>query len=87
MARYIALTTSDNPHNPITDYDNWRKFDTIEHDYGTEGYFDRVSHTTNELGDEIYKDDIEAAIDEAVRLDIIRFLYDNVHYVKFVYEK
>lgn len=84
MSRSIALTTSDNPYNPITQYDDWYRFDAVEHDYRTEGYLDRVSHTTNELGDQIYLDDIEAAIDEAVKLDIIRFAYENIHYVKVI---
>lgn len=84
MAKSVALTTSDNPYNPITEYDDWRRFDTIEHDYNTESYFDRVSHTTNELGDEIYFDDIEAAIDEAVKLNLISWLYDGINYKKVV---
>lgn len=87
MARSIALTTSDNPYNPITDYDNWNRFDTIEHDYNTMSYLDRVSHTTNELGDQIYIDDIEAAIDEAVKLNLISWLYKDVNYEKVVIEE
>ena len=86
MARAIALTTSDNPYNPITEYEDWRRFDTVEHNYDTEGYFDRISHTTNELGDEIYIDDIESAIDEAVKFNLISWLYDGVNYKKVVVE-
>lgn len=87
MARSIALTTSDNPYNPITEYDDWNRFDTIEHDYNTMSYLDRVSHTTNELGDQIYIDDIEAAIDEAVKLNLISWLYNGVNYKKVVVEE
>lgn len=86
MARKIALTTSDNPHDPITEYDKWRKFDAVEHDYKTEDYLDRVTHTTTELGEDLYLDDIEAQIDEAVKLDLISWLYKDVHYRKVVHE-
>lgn len=36
MSRSIALTTSDNPYNPITQYDDGYRFDAVEHDYRTE---------------------------------------------------
>lgn len=84
--RAVALSTSDNPYNPITQYDEWYRFDNIEHDYGTVSYLDRVCHTTNELGDEMYSQDIEDAIDEAVKYDLISWLYHDVHYIKVVEE-
>lgn len=86
MARSVALTTSDNPYNPITQYDDWYRYDAIEHDYATSGYFDRVSHTSTELSDELYLDDLEYAIDEAVKYDLISWLYEDVHYQKVVVE-
>lgn len=82
----VMLSTSDNPYNPITDYDEWYRYDSIEHDYGTICYLDRVCNTTTELGDEMYSQDIEDAIDEAVKLDLISWLYKDVHYVKVVQE-
>ena len=86
MARSVALTTTDNPYDPITDYDQWRRYDSVEHDYKTEDYLDRISHTTTELGEEIYLDDIEKAIDEAVALDLISWIYKDVSYMKVVHE-
>ena len=86
MSRVIALTTTDNPYDPITDYDQWYRFDSIEHSYGTQEYLDRVSHPTTEMGDEIYISDIEKEIDEAVKLDLIALLYDDVHYKTVVNE-
>ena len=86
MARQIALTTSDNPYNPITDFDNWERFDTIEHSYDTMNYLSRICHTSNELGEDLYLQDIEDAIDEAVKLNLISWLYDGVSYQKVVVE-
>ena len=87
MSKAVALSTSDNPFNPITEYDDWYHFDSVEHDYGTISYFDRVSHTTTELGDEMYMSDLEYTIDEAVKLDLISLLYPDVHYIKVELEQ
>ena len=85
-SRNVALSTSDNPYNPFTEYDKWYRHDNIDHSYGTEAYLDRVCNTTRELGDEMYYADIENAVDEAVKLDLISWLYKDVHYVKVVAE-
>lgn len=82
----VALSTSDNPYNPITQYDDWYRYDNVEHSYGTESYLDRVCHTTKELGEEVYRQDIEDAIDDIVRYDLISWMYKDVHYVKVVVE-
>lgn len=85
MARSIALSTSDNPYNPITDYDNWERFD-MEHKYYTNDYLDRVCHTTRNFGDELYLQDIEHVIDEAVKFNLISCQAEGVSYVKVVHE-
>lgn len=82
--RVTRLSTSDNPHDPFTEYDEWYKFDNVEHDYGTISYFDRICKTTREFGEELYYSDIERAIDEAVKFDLISWLYPDVHYIKVV---
>ncbi len=86
MPRAVALSTSDNPYNPITQYDEWYRYDNIEHDYSTQSYLDRVCHTTTELGDDLYYKDIEDAVDEAVKYNLISWLYQDVSYVKVVQE-
>lgn len=86
MTKSVALTTSDNPYDPIDQYDDWYRFDSIEHDYGTDAYLDRITHTTTELGEELYLEDIEAAIDEAVKLNIIALCFDGISYKKVVHE-
>lgn len=85
MARSVALSTSDNPFNPITQYDDWERYDSLKR-YYTNDYLDRVCHTTRELGDQVYLQDIEATIDEAVKLDLISWQAEDVHYVKVVQE-
>lgn len=86
MARQVAVTTSDNPYDPITDYDNWERFDTVEHSYMTNSYLARVCHTTDELDELSQMQDIEAAIDEIVAFNLISWLYDGVSYVKVVHD-
>lgn len=85
MSRAVALTTSDNPYDPITNYDEWERFDML-HRYFTNDYLDRVCHTTTELGNDLYANDIEATIDEAVKFNLISWLYEGVSYKKVVHE-
>lgn len=85
MSRAVALSTTDNPYNPITQYDNWERYDQ-EQRYFTNEFLDRICHTTRELGDDLYLQDIEDAIDEAVKYDTISWIYQDVHYVKVVEE-
>ena len=85
MARSIALTTSDNPYDPIDQYDEWERYD-MEHRYFTNDYLDRVCHTTTEFGEEMYLQDIENVIDDAVKFNLISWMADGVSYVKVVHE-
>lgn len=86
MARSVALTTSDNPYDPIDNYDEWYRYDSVEHDYCTASYLARVTHTTDNLGDQMANNDIEAAIDEAVKYNLISWLYNDISYKKVVHE-
>lgn len=79
----VALTTTDNPYNPLTDYDNWENYDR-QHDYGTTEYLARVVRTTSEFGDGTYAEDIERAIDEIVLLNLISWSHSGVSYKKVV---
>ncbi len=83
MEKEFALTTSDNPFNPIKDFDRWFFFDQIEKGYCTCQYLDSISMRGDGLGDVLNDEIIEAAIDEAVQLDLIALRTENkVHYVK-----
>ena len=77
----IALSTSDNPFNPLTEYDEWEHYDH-EKGYNTSEYLARIVKTTSEYGDDTYTDDIERAIDEIVVLNLISWMYPDVSYIK-----
>ena len=66
--RICALTTVDNPFNPITDFHNWYLFD-IEKNYGTCSYLARIAKTSDILSEQDYDDEIERAIDEIVEVE------------------
>ena len=85
MSRAVALTTSDNPYDPITNYDEWERFDTLNR-YFTNDYLDRVCHTTTELGEDMLAEDVENAIDEAVKFNLISWLHEGVSYKKVVHD-
>ena len=79
----VALSTSDNPYNPLTDYDRWENYDRM-HGYGTNEYLARITRTTYDYGDDTYSDDIERAIDEIVKLNLISWNHEGISYVKVV---
>lgn len=79
----VGLTTSDNPFNPLTDYENWEAFDR-QKGYGTNEYLARIVRTTYDFGDATYQDDIERAVDEIVKLNVISFTHEGINYVKVV---
>jgi len=79
----VGLTTSDNPYNPLTDYDRWEAFDR-QKGYGTNEYLARIVTTTYDFGDAAYQNDVEAAIDEIVQLNLISWMHEGVNYVKVV---
>ena len=81
MSNYV-LSTSDNPWNPATNFDDWYAWD-IGHGYGTCSYLDRVSFTSLDLPDSANDDIIIDAIDDIVKKDLIALITDGtVHYVK-----
>lgn len=79
----IALSTSDNPYDPITDYDRWAAYDH-QMGYNSAEYLARIVRTTNEYGDDTYSQDIERAIDEIVLLNLISWTHEGVSYIKVV---
>lgn len=79
----VALSTSDNPYSPISEYDQWDAYDRLM-GYNTSEYLARVTKTSTEYGEKSHAEDIEKAIDEAVLLNLISWLYDGVSYIKVV---
>lgn len=62
----FMLTTTDNPYNPFTQWEDWYKFDMIN-GYDCCGLLDRVSKTSSKFGDERNDAEIYQAIDEIVK--------------------
>lgn len=79
----VAITTTDNPYDPLTDFDRWDNYDRSQ-GYNTSEYLARVVRTTSEFGENTYANDIERAIDEIVILNLISMTHKNVSYKKVV---
>lgn len=65
----VAITTVDNPYNPLTDFDHWRLYDEVEKGYNTSGYLARIAKTSDSLSDEENDEEIERAIDEIIEFN------------------
>ena len=76
----IFLTTLDNPFNPLTQWDEWRRFDEDLGYYSTE-YLGRIAKTSNELSDADYLLAVEDAVDEICRINPL-----GVHKKLVIYE-
>lgn len=63
------ITTTDNPHNPFTEFDEWRKWDEA-HGYYTLPYLARVTRSSDELSLSDQERAIEDAIDEIMEHNI-----------------
>lgn len=64
------LSTSDNPHNPFTDFDDWNTFDQHAGYYSL-AYLGRVVKTSNDISDYDQSLAIEWAIDDIVRENVL----------------
>lgn len=65
---HTALTTADNPFNPITNFDEWYEYDE-SHGYCTSGYLARIALTSNELSIKDQNQAVTDAIDEIIRMN------------------
>lgn len=50
MAKLTALTTTDNPFDPFTQTDQWRRWDQ-DSGYYTENYLARIAQTSEDLSE------------------------------------
>lgn len=66
--RKVALSTNDNPFNPITDYEKWLQFDR-DHGYNSDQY---VANIAEDYDDTMNQQQVtyekEKAIDNIIRL-------------------
>lgn len=65
-----ALTTIDNPYDPFTQFTQWFLFDE-EKGYHSTSYLGRIARTSDQLSDTENDAEIERAIDEILRYDIL----------------
>lgn len=65
----IMLTTIDNPFNPFTHWDEWKRYDE-DKKYFTCEYLARIAKTSDELSETDYDKAIEDAINEILSLNI-----------------
>lgn len=68
--RAVALTTEDNPYDPIDEFDQWYAFDEGK-GYNTCSYLARIAKSSDELSEEEQLTAIEQAIDEIVDLNLL----------------
>lgn len=76
MSKAVMLTTSDNPFDPFEQFDEWFAFDESK-GYNTCGYLARIANTSPDLPDNLNDLEIEAAIDEICRINVLG-LYEKV---------
>lgn len=65
-----ALTTIDNPYDPFKQFTQWFLFDE-EKGYHSTSYLGRIARTSDQLSDTENDAEIERAIDEILRYDIL----------------
>lgn len=85
--RLVSITTTDNPYDPLNQFEQWYGFDCLKN-YGTCNLLDRIARTSKQLTDKENDEEIERAIDEMVKYDTISIETDGkVHYRKIVHEE
>lgn len=85
MSNNCFLTTTDNPYNPFTHFDQWYTYD-MDKGYNTCGLVSSLSKTNDSLSDELNDEIVEDSYDEILALFPNVLGFENVHYKK-VYEK
>ena len=66
--RVVALSTKDNPFNPITQFDDWYRFD-MDKGYSSCSYLARITNPSESNNETSDVNDIESAIDEIIKYD------------------
>ena len=67
-SKRVAITTFDNPFNPIPEFTDWNNFDT-EKGYYTCNYLGRITHISDGMSQVEYDREVERAIDSIIAYD------------------
>lgn len=70
MITVCALTTFDNPFDPIDQFTSWFLFDT-EKGYNSCAYLGRIARTSEQFTEEENNKEVERAIDEIIKHDFM----------------
>lgn len=65
----VALTTTDNPFDPLDDFNSWYDYDMFVGKHNTCGYLDRVSHYSDDMTEKEKTEELERAIDEIMEIN------------------
>ena len=71
-----AISTKDNPYNPIKQFDQWLQYD-LEKGYNSCSYLSRIALTSDQMSSAEEEEEIERAIDEIIQYDFMN-LYIKV---------
>ena len=66
----VAITTFDNPYNPLDNFEEWFSFD-VEKQYNTCGHLARLTHVTDDMSQREELEEIERGIDRMIELDFM----------------
>lgn len=80
----VAVTTMDNPFDPIDDFTSWRRFDE-EKGYNTCGILARLAHTTNDMSQKEEDEEIERAINVMIEVLLPGFYRKVKKDIPFIY--
>ena len=69
MDEIYALTTTDNPYDPFTQFDKWFAFDE-QHGYHTCGYLARIAKDSSDLSPSDQTFAVNQAIDEILKYNL-----------------
>lgn len=78
------VSTSDNPFNPFTEFDDWYRFDEIEKHYCTLGLMARYSVCSTDAPEKVATDSDKRAC--GIILSQIPLNSDTAHYILVTHE-
>ena len=64
----VAITTNDNPFDPLDEFDKWYRFD-CDKGYNTCCYLARLANTSDSLSEVEYNREVERAVDKIIDND------------------